>query len=78
MAKQAPIRRLMAMNQAEWKQITIGIIASILQGALLPCYAILFGEYMKILTFEDDEATKWANLLALLFLVLGLAAGTAM
>lgn len=58
--------------------MVVGIISAIIQGSLIPCYAILFGEYIKILSKDDDEAKDGSDLLAILFLVLGLAAGATM
>jgi ATP-binding cassette subfamily B (MDR/TAP) protein 1 len=66
------------MNSPEWKQIVVGIVSSIIQGALLPFYAILFAEYLKVLVKSDEDAKSTANLLAILFLVLGVAAGGTM
>jgi ATP-binding cassette subfamily B (MDR/TAP) protein 1 len=70
--------RLLKMNAPEKVTITIGIIASIIQGALMPLYAILFGEFLKVLSMEEDEAKKKSNEYALWFVALGLGAGGSM
>jgi len=70
--------RLLKMNMPEKWLIVIGIISSVIQGALMPLYAILFGEFLKILSFPEDEAKKKSNEYALWFVALGIGAGTSM
>ncbi|CAG7827122.1 unnamed protein product [Allacma fusca] len=79
LAKQAPLRRLLEMNKPEWTWITLGVISSIIQGCMLPVYAIIFGDFLGVLALPDrDEAQKEANKYAIYFLCLGLVAGLSM
>lgn len=37
-------RQILKMNKPEWKSMVIGAIASVIMGASMPAYAVLFGE----------------------------------
>jgi ATP-binding cassette subfamily B (MDR/TAP) protein 1 len=79
MANDSPIWRLLKLNMPEKWTILVGIISSMVQGALLPLYAVLFGEFLAVLAEPDKEiAQKEANEFALWFVGLGVAAGISM
>jgi len=71
--------RLLKLNSPEWMYILTGCLMAILQGATMPCYAIIFGEYIENLAECDDEkAQENSNLFALLFVGIGILAGVSM
>ncbi|ODM94055.1 Multidrug resistance protein 1A [Orchesella cincta] len=79
LAKQASIRRLLALNKDEWLYMLIGTISACIQGSVMPIYAIIFGEVLQVLSDPDEEkAQKDANQWALAFLGIGLLAGASM
>jgi ATP-binding cassette subfamily B (MDR/TAP) protein 1 len=79
MENDSPIWRLLKLNMPEKWTILVGIISSMVQGALLPLYAVLFGEFLAVLAEPDKEiAQKEANEFALWFVGLGVAAGISM
>jgi len=79
LAKQASIRRLLALNKQEWLFMLVGTISAFIQGSVMPVYAIIFGEVLQALSEPDeDKAQKDANQWALAFLGIGLLAGTSM
>lgn len=40
----------MKMNSSEWWQILIGCIASVVAGAAMPVFAVLFGEIIGVIS----------------------------
>lgn len=79
LAKQAPVRRLLKLNVPEWPYMLTGTISAAIQGAVMPVYAIIFGDVLQTLSEEDeDKAQKDANNYALMFLGIGLIAGISM
>ena len=48
--------RVMKMNMVEWPYMMLGILASIVMGAAMPVYAILFGEVLGVLKLEPAQA----------------------
>ena len=52
----------MDLSKPEIHWIIIGCLASIVFGAGTPFFAILFGDMLKLFTYEADEAMKQAKL----------------
>ncbi|CAG0904616.1 unnamed protein product, partial [Cyprideis torosa] len=76
--KPPPITRIMRENAPECNIMFIGFVASVLMGASMPLYAILFGEVIGVLSNPDnDEAMKDARYYAFLFIGAGVGAGIA-
>ncbi|CAG0904615.1 unnamed protein product [Cyprideis torosa] len=68
----------MRENAPECNIMFIGFVASVLMGASMPLYAILFGEVIGVLSNPDnDEAMKDARYYAFLFIGAGVGAGIA-
>ena len=44
----ASLRSLMSANKTEWPFITLGVAGAVLQGLVLPVYAILFGNILTV------------------------------
>jgi len=74
LAKEVSIRRLLALNKPEWPYMLLGTIMAIFQGAILPFYAIIFGEFLGALS-NLDTAQQEANKFSLIFVGIGLGAG---
>jgi ATP-binding cassette subfamily B (MDR/TAP) protein 1 len=59
----------------ELKYIVMGTIMAIIQGCILPFYALIFGEYLLALSKSEDKAREMSDFLAILFLGIGILAG---
>ncbi|KAK2967863.1 hypothetical protein RJ640_029857 [Escallonia rubra] len=51
-------RRLLAMNQPEWRQATLGCISAILFGAVQPVYAFALGSMISVYFLTDHSEIK--------------------
>lgn len=58
--------RVLKMNGPEWLYMTVGGIASVVMGASMPVYAILFGE---VRTKRNHNVPKWATKIVKIFLL---------
>ena len=67
------LKRLMDLSKPEIHWIIIGCLASIVFGAGTPFFAILFGDMLKLFTYEASEAMKQARIYALAFGGVGFA-----
>ena len=66
------------MNLKEWPFILIGVVASIMMGTIGPIFALLFGDVLNLLSWQDIEATRAKSFeYSMMFLILGLASGGA-
>ena len=71
--------KVLKINLKEWPYITIGILASISMGAVMPVFAMLFGNVLEILVWEDHQkARDQSAIYAQMFVCLGFASGLAM
>lgn len=69
---------IIRVNSPEWPQITIGCIASLIMGAAMPIFAILFGDIIGILANPDDKYVREeTDKYSLLFVIAGVATGFA-
>ena len=51
--------RILKTNGPEWFYILLGAVASVIMGASMPVYAILFGEVNSFQSFtEEDDSTE--------------------
>lgn len=67
------------MNLKEWPFILIGVIASIIMGSIGPIFALLFGDVLNLLSWQDIEAARLKSFeYSMMFLILGLTSGVAM
>ncbi|XP_037033409.1 ATP-dependent translocase ABCB1-like isoform X2 [Bradysia coprophila] len=65
-------------NKQEWPYITIGSVCSVLMGAAMPLFAILFGEIVQVLSLPDsDQVRDEANMYSLYFVLVGILVGGA-
>ncbi|TSK34721.1 Multidrug resistance protein 1B [Bagarius yarrelli] len=67
-----PFTRILALNKSEWPYLTVGILASIVGGAVYPCVAILFAKIIGVFAeFDPDVKRQKTLMFSLLFLLLG-------
>jgi len=72
------VTRLLKRNKPELLYIVIGCLASCFMAALMPVFAILFGEILGVLGYTDTAKARSESVYyALLFLALGVVAATA-
>ncbi len=72
--KEVSIRRLLKLNAPEWPYMVLGTLAAICQGAILPFYAVIFGDFLGALSIPETAQEK-ANQYSLLFVAIGIGAG---
>jgi len=70
--------RVLAVNASEWPYMLVGVATSLVMGAAMPVYAILFGEVLGILADPVSEARAKSSVFAALFVAVGVAVGAAM
>ena len=66
---------ILKKNKPEWLYILFGCFASIVNGAVMPVFAWLFGEVMGTLSDEPDVARGKSVTFAIAFLVVGVVSG---
>lgn len=65
-------------NAPEKLYIIIGSLCSIVMGAAMPLFAILFGEIIGVLSHPDpDQVREQANMYSLYFVLAGVGVGLA-
>ncbi|XP_074654241.1 ATP-dependent translocase ABCB1-like [Tubulanus polymorphus] len=67
--------RVFRLNFPEWYLILIGFLGSVIAGSLMPVFAILFSEMLKVFTETGDELKNGAFFWSMMFLVLGILSG---
>lgn len=68
--------KLIRMNALEWPLILGGCVAGVVNGATLPLFAILFGDFFGILELPNSEEVKQKSITyAIAFSALGVMAG---
>ncbi|XP_050312500.1 multidrug resistance protein homolog 49-like isoform X2 [Anthonomus grandis grandis] len=73
------IFKIIKMNRPEWLAMVTGSLSSLMNGASLPLYGIIFGDILGALSIPDVSILKLqADLYCLDFLYLGIATGLAM
>ena len=70
---------VLKINSKEWPFIAVGAISSIGMAAVAPAFALLFGNVLEILSWEDlDAAREQSKVYSFMFIGLGLSSGLAM
>ena len=76
---QTSLWRVLKINSKEWPFIAVGAISSIGMAAVAPAFALLFGNVLEILSWEDlDAAREQSKVYSFMFIGLGLSSGLAM
>lgn len=69
----------MKWNATEWKYILIGSIASIVYGAAMPMFALIFGELTNVLSLPDvKDVRSETDRYSLYFIIAGIVVGISM
>ncbi|XP_013110696.2 ATP-dependent translocase ABCB1 [Stomoxys calcitrans] len=70
---------ILKMNAEEWPQILCGCICSVIMGAAMPLFAVLFGSILGVLGIRDDDeyVRSETNTFSLYFLICGIVVGIA-
>ena len=67
---------VLSLNSREWWLMMLGVLGSMVDGAVYPVFAIIFGEALEVFSLPASQVIahihKWAGL----FLVLGAVSGT--
>ncbi|XP_076263945.1 ATP-dependent translocase ABCB1-like isoform X1 [Rhynchophorus ferrugineus] len=73
------LMKILRINSPEWVSMVVGCLASLMNGASLPVYGLIFGDFLGVLSLPDTVVLRaTTNLYCLDFLYLGLATGLAM
>lgn len=67
----APMKKILKMNSPEWHLIVLGVIVSVLAGAVQPSFSILLSEFIKAFNYDDEEQKKAS--LILVGVIMGIA-----
>ncbi|KAG5894745.1 ATP-dependent translocase ABCB1, partial [Gonioctena quinquepunctata] len=78
-ASKGVLVKVLRMSAPEWYLVVIGCMASVLTGASLPLYGLVFGDIVGVLAIMDnDEMRSDSNIFCVYFLILGIVTGLAM
>jgi ATP-binding cassette subfamily B (MDR/TAP) protein 1 len=69
--------RIMRIQLKDWPYVVIGIVGSIVMGAAMPVYALLFGEVLGVLRLPSQQAREECVYFCGLFVATGVTAGIA-
>lgn len=71
--------KILKMNLQEWPHIMCGCVSSIIMGAAMPLFAVLFGSILQILAVRDNPqyVRENTNTFSLYFLICGIVVGIA-
>ncbi|KAG9292640.1 hypothetical protein G9A89_007012 [Geosiphon pyriformis] len=71
--KNAPFKRVAALNSKEWHLILFGLSGAATYGAVMPLYALVFTNIMDVFSRTDqpDKLRRDSNMYSLLFVLLG-------
>ena len=76
---QTSLWRVLKINLPEWPFIAIGAVSSVGMAAVAPAFALLFGNVLEILSWEDISAARdQSKVYSFMFIGLGLTSGIAM
>uniref|UniRef100_A0A3B3S4D3 ABC-type xenobiotic transporter n=1 Tax=Paramormyrops kingsleyae TaxID=1676925 RepID=A0A3B3S4D3_9TELE len=56
---EVPFKRILALNKPEWPYLVIGVLASLVGGAVYPCLAIVFAKIIGVFAETDPEEIGW-------------------
>lgn len=76
--KSLSVWQIMKWNKQEWPYITVGSVSSVIMGAAMPLFALIFGEVIGVFNHEDpDMIRSETNRFSLYFVVIGIVVGLA-
>ncbi|XP_077065305.1 ATP-dependent translocase ABCB1 [Siphateles boraxobius] len=65
-----PFTKILALNKPEWPYLLVGILASLVGGAVYPCVAILFAKIIGVFAEVDPEVKRQKTMMFSLFFLL--------
>ena len=65
----------MKANSKEWWIIILGVLTAAVNAAVFPCFALLFGELLRIFERPNDQILNAVHPWAAFFIVLGIIGG---
>ncbi|RZC36876.1 ABC tran domain containing protein, partial [Asbolus verrucosus] len=69
---------ILKMNRPEWFYITVGCITSVITGAALPVYGLVFGDIIGVLSDANESYVRdQSNLFSLYFVIIGIITAVA-
>lgn len=71
------MKDILKFNQAEWPWLMMGFIGCVLTGAIMPVFAVFYGQVFATFTLKDDELLQEAAFWSKMFIVLALLSGLA-
>lgn len=72
------LRKVIEWNKPEMVYIVIGSICSLVMGAAMPLFGIIFGEIVGVLSHPDPEVVRAeTNMYSLFFVIAGILTGGA-
>ncbi|RXN18488.1 multidrug resistance 1-like protein [Labeo rohita] len=73
--EEIPFTKILALNKPEWPYLLVGILASLVGGAVYPCVAILFAKIIGVFAEVDPDIKRQKTMMfSLLFLLIGAVA----
>uniref|UniRef100_A0A3B3S482 ATP-binding cassette, sub-family B (MDR/TAP), member 5 n=1 Tax=Paramormyrops kingsleyae TaxID=1676925 RepID=A0A3B3S482_9TELE len=60
---EVPFKRILALNKPEWPYLVIGVLASLVGGAVYPCLAIVFAKIIGVFAETDPEVKRQKTLM---------------
>ncbi|KAF5286694.1 hypothetical protein FQA39_LY16177 [Lamprigera yunnana] len=77
-AVKSPLMTILRFNKPEAWNLVIGCVTSLIMGATMPVFAILFGDILGVLgNPDDDKVREESNIFIILFVVVGIITGIA-
>ncbi|XP_021940802.1 multidrug resistance protein 1-like [Zootermopsis nevadensis] len=70
-----PMWRLLKLNSPEWKALSLGFFGCMCTGAIMPMFAIFYGEMFNTFQLSGQELKKSALFWTVMFVVLAFGAG---
>lgn len=70
-----PLWRVLKLNLKEWWIIILGLLGALMNGAIWPMFALLFGEILKVFMRPADQVIGGTHLWGALFIALGVISG---
>ncbi|KAF8792180.1 ATP-dependent translocase ABCB1 like protein [Argiope bruennichi] len=69
-----PRASILKQSKSEWKEITIGSLASIATGSIMPAYAVFYSEIFHTFTLSGDALKESTFFWSMMFLMLAMIA----
>ncbi|CAH0600439.1 unnamed protein product [Chrysodeixis includens] len=75
-APDVPFTTVLKLNSPEWKSVTAASVCSLLSGFAMPLLAVIFGDFIGVLSSpDDDEILASVRRYALIFVGIGVFSG---